>query len=91
MDGSAAFTSQLGFIDLLIVLILWTLLVPPWQLFITNLVYKTLQLNPNSTWQTGVVALTMTAMFFVFVFSFRNILAMAAGFDTMGTPMPVTA
>jgi hypothetical protein len=84
MDGvgaSPGFLAQLGFIDLLIVLILWTLLVPPWQLFLNNLFYGTLGLNNTSTWQTGVVAASMTVGFFVFILTFRNILALAAGFD----------
>lgn len=83
MDSSSGFQTQLGFVDLLIVLILWTLLVPPWQLFITNLFYKTWNLDAASTWDTGIVAAAMTTVFFIFITTFRNILAMAAGYDVV--------
>lgn len=69
------FVQDLTAIEFLLVIILAWVLVPLWQRFIDNLSFQTLGLDTDSTYQTFIIALVTTVIFFVFIFAFNDITA----------------
>lgn len=76
--------------DLLLVVILGWTLVPLWSRWLDNLSFNTFKLNKDSTYQTFVIALVITALFLVFVYTFDsvegNLLETSGSFNP---PVPV--
>lgn len=69
------FVQDLTAIEFLLVIILAWVLVPLWQRFVDNLTFHTLGLDADSTYQTFIIALVTTVIFFVFIFAFNDITA----------------
>lgn len=61
--------SEFTFVEALFAIIIAWTLVSLWVRFIDNLSYRSLHLNPTSTFHALIVALTVTAIFVVFTYS----------------------
>lgn len=65
--------SQLTVIEIIIGVVIALILVAFWQRFFENLIFNTFKLNRNSTYQTFIIAVTLTVIFIVILNSFNNI------------------
>ena len=68
-SSSSRSVSEFTFVEALFAIIIAWTLVSLWVRFIDNLAYRTLKLNPVSTFHALIVALTVTAIFIVFTYS----------------------
>lgn len=75
MPIGSRFLSDVIYVELLFVIVLGWILVNVWQRVIDNVAYRALKLDDKSVFHTFIVALTLTAIFLVFIFSFDDIRA----------------
>lgn len=65
--------SYIFFIQVLFAVIVGWILVNLWQRVLDNFTFKTLKLNENSLYHTGIIAITFTVIFFIFLYLFNDI------------------
>lgn len=59
--------SSFTFIEALVLIVVGWILITLWERFVLNVFYQKLKFNPKSTMQTFAIALTVTAIFLIFL------------------------
>lgn len=67
------FLSELTLVETLVVIIIGWILVALWQRFIDNFTFNTLGLNEDSSYHTFIIAIAMSVIFIVFLYSFQGL------------------
>lgn len=75
MPLSERFVTDFSAVELLFIIVLGWTLVALWQRWIDNLTFNTLKLSKDSTYQTFIIAVVVTILYLVFLYSFETIFA----------------
>lgn len=73
MGLSDKYVQDLTFVEMIFAIVLSWVIVTLWQRCLDNFTFNTLGLNRASSYQTGVIALSMTILFIAFIFIFENL------------------
>jgi hypothetical protein len=84
------FLSELSLVETLFVIIIGWVLVALWQRFIDNFTFNTLGLNEDSSYHTFIIAIAITVIFIVFLYSFQGLEANIIESDDSSISPPVT-
>lgn len=83
------FLSELTLVETLVVIIIGWVLVALWQRFIDDFTFNTLGLNEDSSYHTFIIAVTVTILFIVFLYSFQGVEANIVESDDASIGPPV--
>lgn len=67
------YVNNITFIEMVFGIVLGWIIVTLWQRCIDNFTFNYLGLNRASTYQTGIIALTITVLFISFIFIFQDL------------------
>lgn len=72
MPLNSNYLQDIGFIELLFVIVIGWMLVALWQRALDNFTFQTLGMQRDSTYHTIIIALTVTLLFIIFVFLYQS-------------------
>lgn len=86
------YLQDIGFIEVLFIIVVGWILVALWQRVIDNFTFQTLKLRRESTYDTIIIALTVTLLFIIFVFLYQGMFSDILETDTANAlkpPVPI--
>lgn len=89
------YVQDLTFIEMVFGIVLGWIIVTLWQRCIDNFSFNYLGLNRSSTYQTGVIALSVTILFITFIFIFESLSgnvieqSISTDFSPLRPPAPI--
>lgn len=86
------YLQDIGFIEVLFIIVVGWILVALWQRVIDNFTFQTLKLRRESTYDTIIIALTVTLLFIIFVFLYQAMFSDILETDTANAlkpPVPI--
>lgn len=92
MAFSNNYLQDIGFLEVLFVIVIGWILVALWQRALDNFTFQTLKMQRDSTYHTIIIALTMTLLFIIFVFLYQSMFggALEAGTaNALKPPVPI--
>jgi TRAP-type C4-dicarboxylate transport system permease small subunit len=92
MPLNSNYLQDVGFIELLFVIVIGWMLVALWQRALDNFTFQTLGMQRDSTYHTIVIALTVTLLFIIFVFLYQSMFGGALESGTASAikpPVPI--